>query len=609
MKTLAESLLAATGTGNDPVARRLAALCETPAGTTSAGYPFLAREAWETLRDEIAHLFGQGQRVLDACATLEAAIPAGAAGENARRVLQVVRQVVSTAAVTAPPDLWLLRNLLANLACLGLTRRLLAGDALRPQHCEAQGARLAPRELEVDLTFLQARGLVESYGDGFRIAGHPRARQILERFGPLEPGLPVSATSLWRRLFRQESLGAEEARALAALGDKPPRRTDERQNHWLATAEEVELGWRLLPLVLGLRAAGAAGGLEEEGVLEAAALAPAHPELAAGALRILEACGWARSAGAGRAKCSALGARGFARGAGPFGIIETYHPYLEHGAEILRGADARAWVHRDENVAASQEANRASFTRAHDSLDAFCRDTGFRYQVFIEHACGRGEATRLRRERSGDADLRYFGADLEDAAIEAALAEQSAGHLPANMVFVRRADIGRPEALLEALHAHGASPAGAVMMVGNGFHEVRDQSDERMVEVFAGYERAGIVLLFTEENALSVEDLRATAWNTYHAGFRWVHEKSGQGLRPATPRAPRHGGHALRAAWDDCARRAGYVRADAWCTRSRRIYPHAQPDGHNPAVSVNHFFVPARLAARLGLPETGSTKP
>jgi hypothetical protein len=599
----AEDLLSAAGSGNDPVARRLAALCALPAGTSSAGFPFLAQEAWEILRDEIAHLFTQGQRVLDAAATLEAALPADETGENARRALTVVRQVVHTAAITAPPDLWLLRNLLANLAALGLTRRLLAGDALVPQHCDAGGTRLSARELHVDLTFLQARGLVESYGESFRIAGHPRARQILEHFGTFAPGQVMSATSLWRRLLSGETLNPQEAQTLTNLGERTPRRTDERQNHWLATVEEVELGWRLLPLILGMRAAGSAPQPTEGGVLEAAALAPQQPALAAGALRILEACGWVHGAGADRAKISTLGARGLARAAGPFGIIETYHPYLEHGVEILRGADVRAWVHRDENVAASQEANRASFTRAHDSLDAFCRDTGFRYQVFIEHACGRGEATRLRRERSGDDAIRYFGADLEDAAIAAAREEQRAGHLPRNMVFVPRADIGRPEALLEALHAHGALAEGAVMMVGNGFHEVRDQSDERMIAVFAGYESAGIVLLFTEENALGIEDLRATAWNTYHAGFRWVHEKSGQGLRPATPRAPRHGGHALRAAWDDCARRAGYVRADAWCTRSRRIYPTAQPDGHNPAVSVNHFFLPARIAARLRLVE------
>ncbi len=40
------------------------------------------------------------------------------------------------------------------------------------------------------------------------------------------------------------------------------------------------------------------------------------------------------------------------------------------------------------------------------------------------------------------------------------------------------------------------------MIVGNGFHEVRGQSDSGMVEIFRGYEDAGILLLFTEESAL-----------------------------------------------------------------------------------------------------------
>ena len=43
-------------------------------------------------------------------------------------------------------------------------------------------------------------------------------------------------------------------------------------------------------------------------------------------------------------------------------------------------------------------------------------------------------------------------------------------------------------------------------------------------------------LLFTEETGLADDDLRATAWKTYHVGFRWVRETSGQGLRPAWDR-------------------------------------------------------------------------
>jgi hypothetical protein len=173
------------------------------------------------------------------------------------------------------------------------------------------------------------------------------------------------------------------------------------------------------------------------------------------------------------------------------------------------------------------------------------------------------------------------------------------------MRFVQ-ADIGDPDALVGALAAEGLDPEGAVMLVGNGFHEVRTaggraRSDERMIEVFRGYERAGIVLLFTEESALSVDDLLRTAWNTYHAGFRYVHERSGQGLRPASPAPTPHLGPPLPASWTECATRAGYVRASRYCSRSRTIHPYPPANGHNPSVSANEFFVPARIAARYGI--------
>mgnify|MGYP006865041711 CR=1 FL=1 len=173
--------------------------------------------------------------------------------------------------------------------------------------------------------------------------------------------------------------------------------------------------------------------------------------------------------------------------------------------------------------------------------------------------------------------------------------------LPANLAFVRRADIGAPQVLADALQEAEVTGKPSVMMVGNGFHEVRDQDLESMTKVLRGYERLGMVLLFTEENALSVEDLRNTAWNTYHAGFKYVHELSGQILRPGVTRSPYRSGHLMRASWEECAVAAGYVRADQYCSRTRTIYPYPTRDGHNPAVSRNHFFVPRELADRLGL--------
>jgi hypothetical protein len=393
----------------------------------------------------------------------------------------------------------------------------------------------------------------------------------------------------------------EELEILLDLGQGARRRVDVAQDHWIADRDELGLGYLLLPIVLGLRAAERTAPLAEDALVHPVEWSRPHPVAAAGALEVLTAAGWTRRDGEAY-RVTAVGARGFAKGPGPFGIIEAYHPYMQRARDILLSGPSGAWVSRGENVGASQDANRASFMEANDSLDRFCKDTGFRYTVFVEHAIGRGEATRQRWERSGDA-IRYVGADLEDAAIDAAVEEQRKGALPEAMLFVRNADIGRPETLLAALRREGLEPEGAVMMVGNGFHEVRGQDDENMIAVFRGYHDAGVVLVFTEESALSIDDLRATAWNTYHAGFKYVHDKSGQALRPAepSPRPPRLG-RPMLAPWSECARRAGYVRASAWSTRTRTVYPYTPKGGFNPSISVNQLVVPAPLAARLGLP-------
>lgn len=594
---------------------RLAALLVTRTGRTSSGYPYLEAHAWHALRDGLPHLFAMGSALLDVLEGLEA-LPAGDIGslsdalheQEVRDASKVIGQVIKTAAITAPPDLWLLHHVLSTLDELGLSQRLLDGDALSPEYCvDQEGARLDAEQLDADLSFLLSRGLVEQYDEGYRIAGHQRARRAFEQIKARQAHAPSSLTSLWRDLFTGAAVQTSDlSQLLEAAYSCPPPRRDPEQNHWIATVDEIDIGFRLVPLVLGLRAAELSSSFREGSTIEASRLSSTHPGTATGALRILHAAGWVRpEKSEGRFVVTSLGHRGFSRGPGPFGIIETYHGYMHNGARILRHGRDQVWVARGENVGASQDANRATFQKANSSLERFCADTGYEPSVFIEHAIGRGEATRQRFEASQQKGLswpsHYVGADLEDAAIDAALEEQAHGNLPAQMLFVRDADIGKPQILLDALAQHQLTEKHTVMMVGNGFHEVRNQSDERMVEVFAGYHEAGIILLFTEENALSIDDLRATAWNTYHAGFRYVHEKSGQCLRPADPRPPVKLGKPLRAAWSTCAQQAGYVRMDAYCTRTRSIYPYTPSNGFNPSISVNHFFIPAPLAERLGV--------
>ncbi len=601
----AAALAAHPGVAALPLGPVLARLAVEPTGLTSAGWPYLEPPVWERFRDHVPHLFRMGRSVVEAADAIEAAAPAALEGEasqaNARRACRVFRQVAATAAITAPPDLWLLRHVLGAWCELGLLRRLLDGAAVYPASCQVtvdgRDRALDSAELEADVHFLLARGLVEQYDDSFRIAGHPRVRACLAGVGPVPAPAGMSAT--WRGIFAGETLDRARVETVLDLVAVVPARSNPTQNHWVATLDEVELGYRLVPIVLALRAVERTTDLVAGRVLTAAELSPRYPRCAAGALEILGAAGWLDRRGE-EWVVHPLGERGLGRGPGPFGIIEAYHPYLARARQALLEGRGGVHVERAANIGASQDANRRTFERANDALDRFCADTGFTYGVFVEHAIGRGEATRQRFDRSGAA-LSYVGADLEDAAIDAAAEQRRLGVLPADMVLVRQADIGRPEILVQAMRAAGLDPQGAVMVVGNGFHAVRDQDDERMTAVFAGYQAAGIVLLFTEESALSVDDLRATAWNTYHAGFAYVHEKSGQGLRPADPGPSIRLGRPLGAAWSECASRAGYVRADRWCVRSRTVYPTPPRAGYNPASSVGHFFVPAAIAARLGL--------
>ena len=119
-----------------------------------------------------------------------------------------------------------------------------------------------------------------------------------------------------------------------------------------------------------------------------------------------------------------------------------------------------------------------------------------------------------------------------------------------------------------------------------------------MIQVFKQYCDAGIVLIFTEESGLSDEDLLATGWNTYHSGLRYVHELSGQGLRLAVDRGDAPNG---RLSWGKCATSGGYKVMRHYTSRTRKIFPHPKADGYNPAINVNYFCVPQRLADDLAL--------
>ena len=578
-------------------AAALSRVLTSPTGMSSAGYPYLANEAFAALRDQIPHLLGDGARLLSTLDRVDDAVrQAQVQTESFRRAVAVVRTVVNTAAITAPSDLWLLRHVLSALTRVGLMQRLTAGESIDPNQCRIQqqgDTRPALAvELAMDLRFLESRGYVHSASGRFTL---DPAWRCLAELPPLPAALPSALAQVWAAVFSnaQPPASTEALDCMSQFYSELPRPSATPPS-WSAAPHSIAMGFLLLPVVLGLRACN-----------QLQALAHGEPTLRQRPLellgmRVLVAAGWMAQEQDAVYRATSLGQRAMGRAPGPFGIIEAYHPYMQHLSQIWTQGRGAARVSRGANVAASQDANRATFEKANDALDAFCAAQQFKLTVFIEHAVGCGEATRQRFERNGT-QLTYVGADLEDDAIDAAMAEQAAGHLPAGMLFVRNADIGQPASLLDALRTHNIPSRDAVMMVGNGFHEVRNQTDASMGAVFAAYEAAGLIIMFTEESALSVEDLLATGWNTYHAGFKYVHERSGQGLRPAYPVPAPRLGPPLPASWTECAASAGYVRLEDYCSRSRTIFPTLPAGGHNPSISVNHMFIPGDLARRLKL--------
>lgn len=553
---------------------------------SSSGFPYISDTSFHTFIQKVPHLFRHGKDALEwlRIANEQVATTAISASEveSIQRAISVVRTVIFTAGVTAPPDLWLLKQVFSAHRKLGTLEALCSKEGIEAAEY-ADRQKLNRRQLISDLNFVYARGYLKKINSRFFFSDDERITRTVEELSPLDDSYRINMVPVLVDWFKKPDTHKESFLKQWLDIDTVEQPT----GSWIANRFQIELGYRLVPLVLSWRVCGFSRQLKQgSNILEQV---PATlPEM----VKICEQAGIIEDE-----QVTELGARVLERGPGPFGIIAAYHTYLNSLESLLKLEGTHVHVQRGANVAASQDANRKTFEEANDRLDAFSAEYGFRYSVFIEHAVGRGEATRQRLERSGETDIRYFGADLEDAAIDQAIEQQKQGFLPRNMEFIRSADIGDPQRVIRFLSDRGLGAQPAVMMVGNGFHEIRQQTNAKMIEVFRAYQDAGFVLIFTEESGLENDDLLKTAWNTYHAGFRYVHELSGQGLRPAIDREGQSG----RWSWRRCATEAGYIVLEKFSYKSRTIYPYRKPERENPSISETYFCVPLKIADALGL--------
>lgn len=554
-------------------------------GTSSSGFPYISEAAFGLFLERVPHLFEDGRALLGQLRLIEKESLQWKNVDDARmrdllRSIKVIRNIVLTAGVTASPDCWLLRYVIHACDKLGISNLLLGQAELSTGILQKEFGFSKNTALAL-LHFLHARLLLEEIKSGHYIIQNRNTWKL----GQIDDEFLVDAQQrISDSLVKLDELD-EQDEWLDHWCKKDLNKGSRSDIAWSPQASDLEIGFRIVPLVLAWSQRwdtlpGKSEVFETKGSFKLESIKQL----------------FSRAGFLDDSKWTSLGCRVMERGPGPFGIIATYFPYMHILPDFLTAQGKHAWVSRGENVVASLKANRKSFRHGNDRLDNFCKKHQWNYQVFIEHAVGQGEAIRQRYLRDGE-DIQYYGADLEDAAIEKAEERKSAGLLPANLDFIRSADIGKPEVVLEHLKKRGDADKAKVMMVGNGFHEIRDQSDEKMIQVFRDYANAGIVLLFTEESALDDSDLIRTGWNTYHAGFRFVHELSGQGLRPAKGSSQ----HSGRLGWSECAEEGGYLIIDEYSYRSRTIYPNPQPGRYNPAISVTYFCLPKAVALELGI--------
>ena len=529
---------------------------------STSGYPYISHDSFQLFLNHVPHLFQRGSMVLSYLDSFTAQ------SESEERALTVLRQIILTAAITAPSDLWLTKHLITIHRKVGTIDQLLRGSLDIASYSKKNN--IDTNLLQLDFHFLKSRGYLKEPKPGtFNLTSSPFIKELFSKLTLYPPKIPIDIVEIVKSYISNSDGPAKQPLEGVFL----PLTPEHEPTDWRAGLREVEIGAAVVPLVLAL-------SLYKRPEKEIQEMLPSLPVEVLNVLTMAAMCDT-------HGKVTKIGERVLSKGAGPFGIIHAYHTYLNQHELKLKGQPTKTWVQRGANVAASQAANSRSFSKANDALDTYCKNTGYKFSTFIEHAVGKGEATRQRFERDGH-KVHYIGADLEDAAIDAAIEEKKKGLLPPMMEFVRKADIGEPRIIKEFLQSMGIYGQNTVMMVGNGFHEIRQQTDEKMIEVFKGYAEANILLIFTEESALSDQDLLDTGYNTYHAGFKYVHELSGQGLRPDISNKDAH----KQISWPECIKAGGYQLEPNLTKKGRTIYPYPRLDGENPSISVTYFCIP-----------------
>ena len=313
----------------------LATILMGETAVSSAGFPTISEHSFQEWMKKVPHLFTEGSALLDFLHGMEARIQERPDAAQAPciswlRAIKVLETVIQTAAVTAPTDLWLIKHILSSYQRMGILDRLRTGAILGLAEISSQG-HMNLQQLRYDFHFLKSRAVLVDAGpdDHYRLAPHPQIQNLVREFKALDSAAPVNLVPLLMRCLARQPIDANEQEQLTRfltlpVGLQPaPNRIP---GPW-----EVELGYRLVPLILAWRNSLDFKTKPDKVIPDDVLLADLMNDYLMKAGLIT-----------GKGQPTPLGSRVLERGPGPFGIIHAYHEYMKQHEDLVAVARGTA---------------------------------------------------------------------------------------------------------------------------------------------------------------------------------------------------------------------------------------------------------------------------
>jgi len=213
-----------------------------------------------------------------------------------------------------------------------------------------------------DLSFLYSRGYLEDDETGFRLSAKAIPKTVYQ--GALR--LPeVTVIDYFSRVAEVLECKVRRPSRQHIFEASVPPQPQGPHGSWVANLFQVEIGFRLVPVTLSL-----ATHCNLRDLYRESSIREIVPNIPYELENLLLNAGMISKLG----HVTQFGERVFQRGTGPFGIIYSYRPYLNQLTNRLQGKPTAATICRDENVLASQRANRKWLQAANDCLDFFANN-------------------------------------------------------------------------------------------------------------------------------------------------------------------------------------------------------------------------------------------